>query len=859
MMDCIKWLAALRSSMVCGLTLALVACGGGGSANPAIMADAVGQKISPDANSNASSAVVLPIEVLGAPGTEVSVSFKLPPQDASGASNLWLQTHNVRYPEKASVKVNDAAWVALSNVTAEMLGTSKIYGGIGGSFSTLQMQLPLAPGVMKAGVNTLRFRFDAGNGLTIGYRVLALNVLDATGAKLLPASSFTLTDPANFVAPRPGASDVAAGAQIWAQAELKTNSLPHAATLRARCADCHTATGRDLQYFGYSNKAIVERAKFHGLSPTQGEQVASYIRSLPVRAVGRPWNPPYQPGRGTSSKPLDEWAAGAGIGQVLDNDWHTINHLFPEGINRDAVMTGNAFKRLETHDIAIAFQLPDWNHWLPEVHPYDAYGKPEFEAMRMNRIYEATRAQLIGRTPAQITQWFRDSINSESGQLNAKGYFAFREWYDHDNGSGGSKGILERLYPPSANGVPHLENSKKLYSAALWRMVKLFELQEEFALTGLGREVGPNANQFGFEARHGLPRAWVGVERTVFDSSPFLMGLDQNVTGSSSGNNHFNHLYLSNAWYQLQLILNPGHKLGWGHRVIDWGYAYNFLRDFDRMTGVTQQGTGLTTQAGRNVLWALKGMDEADNGTGPNRPRGWSFRRAQMAALGLDHGYTVSKFWLTAPTPQARQVLSTLHQVWLEKNATWLPVQYWYDNLDPSKPLYYEEDGGWFEAPSFVLGSYPANAEVSRSFAEGTKLSLIDLKRHSALVPALQNGYAAWAQAIWPGFDSAAAPRNNWLQHAVARVGVAPAAPTVSGGAAPASVNVSWQAQALAQSHNVKRAESANGPYLTVAYLRTGTSYSESVPLTGRTYHYRITSNTAAGESPDSAAVVAVR
>ena len=106
-----------------------------------------------------------------------------------------------------------------------------------------------------------------------------------------------------------------------------------APTLIAKCGDCHTQNGADLKYFGYSNNAIIERSKFQGLSETQGQQIASYIRSLPVKAVGRPWNPPYQLGPGITTKPNDEWAAGAGIDNVLENDWDTVPSIFPNESN----------------------------------------------------------------------------------------------------------------------------------------------------------------------------------------------------------------------------------------------------------------------------------------------------------------------------------------------------------------------------------------------------------------------------------------------------------------------------------------------------------------------------------------------
>ena len=60
----------------------------------------------------------------------------------------------------------------------------------------------------------------------------------------------------------------------------------------------------------------------------EGQQIASYIRSLPVPSPGRPWNPPYQPGPGLDRQPVANWAAGAGLAWALDNDSGTLPFIF---------------------------------------------------------------------------------------------------------------------------------------------------------------------------------------------------------------------------------------------------------------------------------------------------------------------------------------------------------------------------------------------------------------------------------------------------------------------------------------------------------------------------------------------------
>jgi len=864
----------------------LTACGGGSDTNtgtiarapaPTSIAGAVpagspaGATIS--APAPVGTKIQLPIEVFGAQGTTTSITFNLSrAADAATATDLWLQTHNVRYAGKASVKINDAAWVYLNNTTVKMTGTSapnqlapkytpggaligvwtEGYGGIGGTLAVLKMKLPIAANTLKQGNNTITFRFNTSNGVSMGYRVINMNLLTATGQRILPASAFEESAPASWAPPSSAQADIDAGKNLWMTAQLKNNYLPGANNIIAKCADCHTATGFDLKYFGYSNKSIIERAKFHGLSDMQGTQIASYIRTLPVKAVGRPWNPPYQPGPGLTSKPNGEWAAGAGIDNVLDDDWDTIKAIFPNGIKRDALMIGdsNKFKRYGTHDTPLAFQLPDWNHWLPEVHPYDAFGKANIDSTKNFKMYNEIRRTLEGKTPAQIRQWF---TNSHNRQPNAapRGYFAFREFSEGFPGELRDRGWIQDFNGDNRTNPIYLANARNLYSAQLWKMVKHFELHEGFDLTGMGKEA-INIEWAGFDSKQALPRMWMGAERVVFDVSPFLVGLQGGVTGSASGNNDLNYDYLSNSWYQLQLILNAGQRSGHDHRVIDWGYAYGFMQGFDAKTN--------SKQSGRNVVWALAAMDEADNGKGPNQPDGWNLRRTNVAGpVGfIREGYIWSDVWINKPTAEANQVRDLLNQVFLEKNATWLPVQYWFKDINGnlSEDLSNRgnqkegwEDGAYFPRP---VESLTGVSWEGRNMAENTLQLLTGAKFRNTFPAALQNGYATWAQAVWPGLNGA--NLGQWAAVKAATQGVAPAAPSLSNGTGAGTVNVSWQALAGATSYNVKRSESANGPFMTVAYFRTGTGYIDTVPVPGRTYYYRVSSNSNmnANESPDS-------
>ena len=126
----------------------------------------------------------------------------------------------------------------------------------------------------------------------------------------------------------------------------------------------------------------------------EGQQIASYIRSLPVPSPGRPWNPPYQPGPGLDRQPVENWAAGAGLAWALDNDSGTLPFIFGANPQLDGSalvprITREPFRpdgNLNVREIPISLQLPDWNHWLPQVHPMDAWG-PAFEKNEFSEWY----------------------------------------------------------------------------------------------------------------------------------------------------------------------------------------------------------------------------------------------------------------------------------------------------------------------------------------------------------------------------------------------------------------------------------------------------------------------------------------
>jgi hypothetical protein len=233
---------------------------------------------------------MLPIEVLGADGTTAAVSFNIPTGTSLSGAKLWMKIHGLRSQTQASLQLNDAAWQPISEGNVTLLGLGNAFGGIGGGFHTLQMTMPASS--LTTGTNTLTFRFNATDGRVIGFRVLEFNVQNSNGNSLIPSGTFVNDDPDTWQPPSTDSSDISAGQTLWRTASLTIPTSAGRATIRAHCMDCHAQDGRDLKYFNYSNKSIHERSVFHGLTAQQGDQIASYIRSLNLPNPGRSWTPP---------------------------------------------------------------------------------------------------------------------------------------------------------------------------------------------------------------------------------------------------------------------------------------------------------------------------------------------------------------------------------------------------------------------------------------------------------------------------------------------------------------------------------------------------------------------------------------
>jgi hypothetical protein len=603
--------------------------------------------------------ILLPIEVLGANGTTVSRIVALQAGQAESVRSLWLQIHGLRYADQASVQVNEKPWIPLNNNTVTIAKPGKSFGGIGGGFSTLVMTLLLTNGAVVGGDNTIRFRFNQTDGIVSSYRILALNFLTVEGKKILAPDNFVEDAPESWTPPLPDAASIQAGRELWRTAALVANSLPNSPRIQAHCADCHTQDGRDLKYFNFSNESIVSRARFHGLSTLQSEQIASYIRSLPVPNPGRPWNPPYQPGPGMDEQPLSSWAAGAGLAWVLEKDTDTLPYLVRQhgdGLNpasskpagnapnlRELVrqITPDMFRpdgNLSAREIPIALQLPDWNQWLPRVHPKDAWGtaftQSSFAASYDGETTPERKSKTSKKPSLRTLLEAKQTTDQDLRPVVA----AFAQW------SEARRSFLGRLGKADAAWSPELSN--RVYSTQLWQLVKTWEMTQEFGLEGRGRNlIGSTADS----------RTWCNI--VPGDAAPAAAHIPSGPAGV--GGSALTNEYLNAVWYELQIVLNSGNHQHRERAPVDWVYVIGGFLDLHAQTHQPEPA--------RLLVAVIKALQSADPLLGPDNLRqGW------RPNDNVDPRIMISPVWalIFKPLPvEVHQALTAaLLAAWMDKN-----------------------------------------------------------------------------------------------------------------------------------------------------------------------------------------------
>lgn len=587
---------------------------------------------SPTGHANPVQYPVLVYNQAGRGSVEVPVTLTV--SGASSAVRVCVTAHQAAYhnsayvwgnwsrrDDAASLSLNGGAFVGDWNTTSTVRSPDQAFGGFGGAYATVRSCFDLsALGSLNDGVNTLTFRFDGVRDFArSGYRVLEIDIEDGGGNDLI--TDETYDDPETWSIPPEydNPSSLAEGAALW-NARNTLDEVDGSRSIVASCNDCHANRGLDLKYFNYEREVIVARAVHHGLSQNQGELIAAYVRSQDLwrpdgretTPLGRPWNPPLQPGPGQSKNSgamEEDWIAGAGLEWVLPDDDLTARYAFDTN-NDGAVTTAevqaatlpDAEQPLEYHDIPLAIQFPDWNTWLPDVHPFDYAGRSDVEGTDLYQWFEGM--------DERISVAVNGDPNNEFG--------TFKNWMEcikFEGGSGcgrsGWNEIFERFddshdggqIQPLADFGPDDDPARFLNaetSVLTWQAVKTIGFGIEHKLFDLGPELfGGETVTNPAHPRHGQPVLgrtdvffFPSTQSFVFDAAPHKTDSAWNEGASAYAppGQHTLKYTFSTLWYELQMRFGGDiarHPSRDGGSPIDWGYQQSLLTDAQNSSGVS--------------------------------------------------------------------------------------------------------------------------------------------------------------------------------------------------------------------------------------------------------------------------------
>lgn len=576
----------------------------------------------PDRDGAVAPAVTLPIEVFGEAGHTVSVPLRV--LSGAPATTLYLRVHRPTWLELGSFadrgpkmavrfdggdffevepqRVRDwPTWgtaaagdsrfpVIPSNVDCHP-ADAQFGGCLAGTYHTVRFTIPLSRmgAALSPGAHTLDFQFLGTDGTSMGYRVLDLDVRAADGTSLIDRSGFAEEDPDTWTPPHDDADSIREGERLWTSATLLTSPID-ATPLHAHCNSCHALDGRDLAYFNFSNASIVQRSVFHGLSEDQGALIASFIRSVDLRLppgmrvseLGRPWDPPYQPGPGLDARPAVAWAAGAGLDAVLDTDVEMAETLFGDaGIATSPRPGGPALPLLgadgylNPREVPQALQYPDWMSWLPHLAPEDMTTRPEalFETSwyaGFESIREALESDRDGFLYTDVAAHIPSQPNLFTIAQFSSGWpsegMAYR---NHPEGNG-----LNWKHGHEGDWVTTTEESviAAQYNLAMatYRNLRKWEIFNTYELEEIEGYAQTNFAGTLYTAPAGS-RVWPTANRDMFEIAPHFSGpayLDRPFTFDDTAVGD----YWTTAWYSLQQILNGGYQVMTVTGPVDWNY-----------------------------------------------------------------------------------------------------------------------------------------------------------------------------------------------------------------------------------------------------------------------------------------------
>jgi hypothetical protein len=282
-------------------------------------------------------------------------------------------------------------------------------------------------------------------------------------------------------------------------------------------------------------------------------------------------------------------------------------YLFPDGTSATAVRrVVDRFGTLNMRELPVAIQLPDWNHWLPPVHPLDAFDvsaaairqdengrgvdAPFFEYLYDRAVADPSPVNL-GELVQRMEKWitrggtcYTQSVTTGPGWRTTNSLVMQAVRLGDGVAAGiGSTECSRVRHDPELNRPGELAK----HGLIAWASVKLWEIHHTRGLEARGAGMTEPVCIGSRCVDASEARGWVTTDRhdvgtNVFNRAPHYVAFDSR---------HFTHQseavgrYDSSAWYHLQMILNSGYRRT---APSHFPYTIDFIEELERTSGVPQ-------------------------------------------------------------------------------------------------------------------------------------------------------------------------------------------------------------------------------------------------------------------------------
>lgn len=279
---------------------------------------------------------------------------------------------------------------------------------------------------------------------------------------------------------------------------------------------------------------------------------------------------------------MHEWAAGAGLDAVLERDEEMLIGMFGKASGITPADVNRYFDSDEMWNTALqplAIQLPDWKHWLPLIHPKDAFSRNEY--------FESDKT----RDPKRGYETLRSYLEENRGNYTARKLFhELHQFWLHyrlflERGSTARDHWRSTDGDALVNGLAAgVSAEMAANSLAKHLAVKFFEVHHEFDLQGLAPTLIDRAE-------HPRKRQWLGRQYNVFEVPPHFTACFKSGSArchNFEGQPRQTGEYESTSWYQLQQVINPGIATSRAVVPVDYNYVPTLIVRASHTSGILE-------------------------------------------------------------------------------------------------------------------------------------------------------------------------------------------------------------------------------------------------------------------------------